>query len=296
MPLNSLNYYQHSGRFSMPGLFRFTMVMLVLTFLLAYFYNLLINIIPFIYFNVVFTLGFGVMIGFLARFFSYAGKVRNKPLIVGLAAFVAIVGWYMQWVALMGWLAFDSHGFAVYIESFIEFGSPTVMFQNMALVAQEGFWSLGFGSNGATVNGFVLQGVWVLEFIIMVAAAIFIAAKMQIEPFSERFDKWYKRHTVPYDFKYVANVNAFERQLQESPIDTLQNMPLGDARRHAKIYIYFLEEEEDQYLSLANVYVTNTEKNKKDIDTPIHLFRINKHTAASIINMQQPGQQESQQV
>lgn len=158
-------------------------------------YQLLIHWIPFIYVNILLTLGFGALLGLLTGLGLRRGQLRNN---IVAAALCTVVG-----AGAVG----CTH--LVAYENFLrnaasETGEPTSvlreqlsMEQFMALRAKGG-WKVGRSSSGrsAMTGGFVYF-VWGVESLILIGFAIFVGVSLVSDPYCEGCKEWTTEHKLP---------------------------------------------------------------------------------------------------
>jgi hypothetical protein len=174
-------YYRHSGEFSAGGLVIALLAGLAVGLPCAWLYAWLIHWNPFIYIDIVASLGFGGIVGLAVESSLVSHKCRNVPL-TALVAFVAIlISYYASWAV---WL----HALR---------GQPTLtlllhpaaMWQVILDVNEKGAWTL----RGSVVNGIPLWIAWILEAGFIVGAAVVLALQaMQQATYCESCDRFAK--------------------------------------------------------------------------------------------------------
>lgn len=148
-------HYRHSGRIPPAGLILVPLVGSLTAVVLGVIYSFAICYIPFIYLNLLFTIGFGMGIGFALAWAARVTQVRSA--MFGLLAMVVAVsvGYYAAWgadlLARAGfdefpsvWMAWHPEALADYIPAFYERGA----------------WTL---KGNTTVSGVFLGAVWAIE-------------------------------------------------------------------------------------------------------------------------------------
>src|SRR5205085_6856631 len=99
--MNNL-YYKPSGKFTLSGVALGLAAGVINGLILAFVYSYLISYIPFVYLNFLFTIGYGLLLGFIVGSMMRWGKVRNAWIGASVALVVALVSLYFSWAV---WLS-----------------------------------------------------------------------------------------------------------------------------------------------------------------------------------------------
>lgn len=179
--LGSGLYYKHSGRFFAGGLLVAILVGLLVGLPCGWIYAWLIHWNPFIYIDVLASLGFGAVVGATIETSLESHKCRSVP-VAGLAAFLVIsVSYYVSW--------------GVWLHALLDLPSiplilhPAAMWQAILAVNEQGAWSL----RGGVVKGIPLWICWALEAVCIIGTAVWTAvSSMQQACFCENCDRFAK--------------------------------------------------------------------------------------------------------
>ncbi len=275
-------FYKESGNVNVARMVAVYFMSFLATFVLGLTYSILVEIIPIVYLSFLLTVGFGLALGFIARFFNRISHNRNKRSRLALAAFLGLVANFFQWTA---YVAFAVNGgvptLGEYFSIMSWIFSSQSFFGVIADINSVGLWSMF----GVTVNGFVLTSIWIVEFLIILLGPIVAVYRTKPYPYSEVMNKWYPKLTLFNDFEHLATPVNLLNDLQQNPVQAIQNMEKGLAHRHTKVHLYYLEQEETQYLSFDKVTVESGEKKKKEVTPILYNFAISKQHANTISSL-----------
>jgi hypothetical protein len=220
--------YEASGRFGVQVL-PAVLVCLAVGVGLAWVYQWLIDLIPFIYVNVLLTVGFGLVLAFLIVTALRKGKNRSRALTFAVAVAVPLVA-----VAASFWWAYQFALPDLY-ESLVEEGKR----QKAEVVSREEFdglftfddwrqlrvetgWTVGrvtSSSNGPALSGFLVYVMWLIEAGILVGICLFGALFQSQEPYCERCDVWQTAETLgPW---MEVDGTTLRRAIREERLDPL---------------------------------------------------------------------------
>ena len=278
--MNTQNlYYQESGNVHIVRLTMAYAIFIALAMVLGYIYTLLSIFIPFVYLNFFITTGFGVVLGMLCRVLIRVSHARNKQSRVMLAVIVGLLANYFQWTA---YISYAYNGEIPSVTEYLSNLSWIVMPKNFLAaigeIYQYGTWSMF----GATVKGLPLAIIWILEAVIIVGSPVLAILKTEVYPYSEVLLRWYPKYTLFNDFESIAAAGILTGQLREDPVKALEALGLGTGHRHAKVHLYYLKEEANQYLTFENVYIERG-KDTKNREVVINNFAIDGATAERIL-------------
>lgn len=198
--MNSSAYYQPSGKVgSMAWVYALLMAFLVMP-VVAYLYAHGIRYNPIVYVSFLLTGGFGFLCGLATTWVIGAGKVRNPMVGMGIAIFIAVVAWYFHWAV---WLALilGKESFADLTITFNLAANPAGVFKIMALVNEEGAWSI----RGAQVSGVMLGLVWLIEFGVIVGLSVMMSSSKAKSPYDEATNQWTEEDELNYAFQFIPN-------------------------------------------------------------------------------------------
>jgi hypothetical protein len=174
-----MQIYRHSG--SIPivgGLLSVTLglgVALVGGFAYAYAFRW----IPIIYLNFLITLVFAALIGGAVYFGGHVGKVRNTLFSVVVGFLCALFGMWVYWGAYAWALGGVDLGILAW--------SPGFLIVFAQELFQNGSWGL---TSDAPVTGWVLVGLWVVEFGVISVVAVIAASLDSETAFCEQCQEW----------------------------------------------------------------------------------------------------------
>jgi hypothetical protein len=195
-----LDTYRPSGRFDSRALLAIVGVALAAA-ALAWPYQRLVDWIPFIYLNVLMTLGLGMALAFLLRWALRWGKVRSPSMAWGAAIGVVLVA-----VAASFYWAYRIsvpdvyEGLKEYAASEGEEPVSYEEFQELFTFDEwrearvESGWSIGSvgrsGGGGLALTGPFVYAIWLVEAGILVFFAAQAARGAAAVPFCETCDRW----------------------------------------------------------------------------------------------------------
>ena len=270
--------YRHSGKSNGIGFVIVLGLGTILSMTLGFAYNFLIVVIPFVYVNFFITLGFGLTLGYATKFFSRFGKIRNDVHNRILAVSVGFIGFVFQWIAYFVFLNSGEHSFQAFQSNFDLFYNPILLLELLIELNRTGSWEMF----GITFTDFPLWIIWGIEAGVIIGIPFLIAYRHPIIPFSESLNKWYPKYILKNQFERISTQNQFKQDLSKNIVDTIQNLSYGDPFRYSEISIYFLLDEETQYLSVDNIYIEEGGKGKH-IRTPvIHLLPMDNKAAKTL--------------
>jgi hypothetical protein len=225
-----IDYYKPSGKFSPVFILYFVLVSVLIFPLLGLAYAYLLWYIPIIYINFFVTIGYGFLIGITLNFLVIKkGKVRNPILaaVIGvLGAFIALYFHWASWLDLVinaGETIGDSNIgisisnvklFQVYELSM----QPNIVLEFMQVVNENGTW----GIKGATVSGWFLWIIWIIEALGIIVIASFSTYGQATKPFCEFSDNWYEEIVHPaFNFvfekdKLIQDIKNIDKHCFES--------------------------------------------------------------------------------
>lgn len=272
-------FYQESERISKPMLLLSFLLLFVISFFMAYAYLAATLFIP-VFLNPFLTIGFGLALGLFNSGVFRITKNRSKNSRYSIAIASGLFALFFQWnVALC--VAYTGHmpSFSLYFQSLNWINLPTDYFQSLADINETGWWKIG----KIPINGFALTVVWILEAIIILAIPIAFVYKHAVYPFSEKENRWYPKYTLLRDFESIPVGGRLLNDLKNGVLEAIASLEKGSATRHTKIHIYFLPEEDFQYLTFERV-----NENGGGINGRKHIvlnnFKIDTATAKAILN------------
>jgi len=174
--------YKHSGAVPPVGALITLLAGCVTAAILGVVYSYAIVYIPFIYVNILVTVGFGLALGFAVGWAGKAGKIRNNVALGCLGLLSGVVGLYVAWAS-------DAKA---RLDDGVWAFNPSLLQDYIGFFYDQGMWSV-FGDE--PVSGVMLAVVWLIEAVIIVGGAGVIAFGMNADtPFCERCDTWADVH------------------------------------------------------------------------------------------------------
>lgn len=271
--------YKHSGQSPLLGLFIAIGTGAILAIFLGFIYNFLIVTIPIVYVNVIISAGFGMILGYGIKFISRFTRIRNDRQNIILAAVVGFIGFYFQWIAYFVFLNYGEHSFQAYQENFDLFYNPAVFVEMLYGLSKVGSWEMF----GIPFRDFPLWVIWGLEALLIIGIPILIAYKHPIVPFSENLNRWYPKYVLKNQFESISSQNKFKERLLHNCAETITNLSHGEAFRFSEVSLYYLKDEQGQYISIDNVFIEDRGKGKSVRTPVVHLMRIDTNSADELM-------------
>lgn len=177
-------YYKHSGEVTVTGLAAGLFGGLFVGFVLSFIYAYLLAYIPFIYLNVISTLGYMFALGYVVGWLLKSGKMRNPVVGVFIAAIVSLVSYYICWAvwlsAMLGRADVDASAFSLALQ-------PVVLLKLILSINEHGAWKIG----SSPVTGFILWVVWFVEgSAVLIGPPVLTWRVLTSEPFCEHCGEW----------------------------------------------------------------------------------------------------------
>ncbi|AGC76756.1 hypothetical protein LX97_01414 [Nonlabens dokdonensis] len=277
---NQLKYYQESGKYHAPSLLLSVLAVVFLSLVLGYVYSAINYISPIIYINVLLVIGLGIVMGYTVLVLCKLSKVSNYKIRMGLAIFMGLLTLYFQWTAYLGFLVFDGlPDISWYL------GSLGWLFYNS--LEKELFFELyqygAYEVFRTQVTDYALLFIWLIEAGIIIATPILAVLRYVPLPISNQYNKFYDQYTLHKDFRSIGSGDLAAAQIQSNPLEVLRDFEKGKANRHSKFKIYYLPEENKQYLKAENVSVQPRNESKTEIDVIIKYLEITTSQAKDIL-------------
>lgn len=278
--MNQNNYfYEESGNINFLSSAISFLICGFLALVFGYVYSSLISIIPIVYANFLLTIVFGVSIAYLVKILVRLTHNRYRKSQMILALFTGIMANYFQWTT---YILFLYNGGIPSINELFQnlhwLVVPENMFHNIIEINKFGSW----GIFGIPFNGFVLTFIWILEALIIAGIPVLLIYKSNTFPYSEDLNKWYPKFTILKDFESISFMDSLTKSLLVEPISAIESLGKGHGLRHSKLHLYYLENEENQYLSFENIFVEQQGKGKTTKTLMINNFLISKQVAMEL--------------
>ena len=177
-------YYKHSGEVTVTGLAAGLFGGLFVGFVLSFIYAYLLAYIPFIYLNVLCTLGYMFALGFVVGWLLKSGKMRNPVVGAFIALIVSLASYYVCWAvwlsAMLGRGDVDVSAFSLALQ-------PGMVLRLILSINEHGAWTIG----KSPVTGVILWVVWFVEgSIVLVGPPVITWGVLTSEPFCEHCGEW----------------------------------------------------------------------------------------------------------
>jgi hypothetical protein len=185
-------YYRESGGVTVAGLAAGIGGGLVAAVVLAFAYSYLISYIPFIFLNILCTVGYAFALGASVAALFRWGKTRNSTVGMFVATVVALASYYLSWAV---WLSIVVSGGGFSISSWALAADPLGLWEVLQAVNERGVWTIGHGHGGSqnkdAVSGVLLWLCWGAEAVVVLAVAPVAAWKgLTAHPFCESCRTW----------------------------------------------------------------------------------------------------------
>ncbi|MDR0782977.1 MAG: hypothetical protein LBE83_04370 [Propionibacteriaceae bacterium] len=260
----NIGYYKPSGKVSPLFFLLFLLIIAIALPILSVVYSHLIYYIPFIYLNLLVTIGAGAVIGATMLWARKAGKARNRGVVAIFTLLAAIAFEYLQWCAYIPIVIAEAleEGFDIVTRLWDTLDllvTPSAVYEWAVLINENGIWGL---SKGTAVTGALLLGVWIAEFLIITVAAIIVGQIGAGDPFSEAGGKWYKQSKDTAQACLPADFDAMKARLEAGDISELYHLVrtgIVDSSSFLKIEFYeppASVQSAPYYLSVNHVTVT----------------------------------------
>lgn len=275
-------FYHESGKIDLIKQSLTYILCIGLALVLGYVYSVVTVFLPIIYLNALISIGFGLSLGFICRALFRLNHNRSKRSRIILAIIFGLLANYFQWTTYILW-AYEGAipGINEYLENILWIMVPDNFIYAITEINRIGPWEIA----GTQIKGFGLTTIWIIEFLIIMAGPIVAVLKTTIYPYSELQQKWYPKFTLFNDFQSVSGSSLLLKDLEENPLETIIGLGLGTGLRHTKIHVFYLKEENKQYLTFEKIYVESKQdgKTKTNSSIIVNNFKISNSVAEDIL-------------
>lgn len=271
-------YYKESGRATALYLTFAICTAIILAVITGYLYSALTIYIPLIYVNVLILIGAGLVLGNGTLILCKLSRVRNATVRYTLVLVMGIIAWYVQWSVFSFNYMTDS------LPSLTQLWDCLTGFMTDAYLWEAiGYY---YSKGGFTVGGFhifelVLIPIWVVEFIIFVAAPFYFATKYVPQPYSEEYEQWYEKFTLLRRFRVITDSPFTIEKLHNDSFTYLNELKSTSRTAHTQVSVYYMPREKQQYLLLE--HITYGSKNNKKTTPIIRNIAISNQQAGAIM-------------
>lgn len=272
-------FYEESNKIAFPGLLLAMSISTILAMGLGYLYTIIQVALPLVYFSALVTIAVAFGLSLVIRLIAKWTHNRNKRSQWILLLFTVILLNYFQWIAYV------LYAYIGQIPSFMEYLqnlgmlllAPRDFFSAIAQINEFGLWSIG----GVDVRGSLLGTVWAVEFGLLFLLPLLQIMRAPVFPYSETQGKWYPKYTLEEQFQSIPRVEKLLQDLQHNAVETIAALDLGRARRYTKVHVYYLPEEQAQYLSFE--LLTIDQNSNTDKEAILEHWRIDTAVAKQIL-------------
>ena len=270
--------YSEPKRLPPLNLILFLVFGLLFTALVSFLYGVFIGVSPLVYLNVFVTVIFGLTLAYGIKIMAKLFKVFKKKVVITSALVFGFLGVYLSWVAyLLFMVDLSTCAHHYFLEPYLTV-QPQVVFEIMADINRYGLWTIG----QMPVNGWLLASIWIIEAAIVIVVPYLILRSASFSPFSEQLNQWYVKFVLNKDFESIVMQSQMTEDLKQNPLRTIDNLNNGLANRYSRISVFFLSDEDQQYLLVENVSSDRSGNNKKSYSVAEH-FAISSTVAQALI-------------
>lgn len=179
-------------------------------------YQLLVSWIPFIYVNLVLTLGFGALLGALTGAGLKRGQLRNTVMATALCALVGAGA-----VGATHVVSYENTLRKVSAET----GEPTselrqqLTFQQFLTLKAKVGWKLGRHSSGSPLSGGFVYVIWGVEALVILGFTIYVGLSQVSDPYCEACKAWTTEHKLPE--RANGDVGAIKRDAAAGKLEDI---------------------------------------------------------------------------
>ena len=270
-------YYKPSNKMHPAGIAALLAGGVVAALVLALVYIYAVWYIPFVYVNFFLCLGFGLVLGAVLALLARLGKLRSPSAVGALALLVGLVAVYLEWGMYLT-LVFNTEttGTGANADTTTSFSlrlfadiitHPTAMWGAIRQLNETGTWSL----KGATPSGIFLGLIWVVEAVIIVGGAYFMAKAQATEPFSEVSNEWATEETLAHPLTFAQDAATTRAALEAGNFQHLTpHVGTGTEDPFARLKLHSAPNDHNcRYLTLENVTTTLDKKGKASQSTSV---------------------------
>lgn len=279
--LPMIETYKPSGKFGLLSL-PLLGIGIALVVLLAFIYQFAIYWIPFIYINVLLTIGMGIAIGVISSLVVTYGRIRSVTIGCSIAIFLVLA-------CLSAKFGFQ------YLQSINEYQDhiretqaltpeqdaglfQTVLtgysFTDHINERTEEGWRIGRITAGFPITGPFVYLIWLIEAGIVVFCAWTGAHTAASVPYNESVNQWADEEDIVMTLP-ITNYKMVQQIRSATTVDELLSIPIPKTDESNRFAVYTVnsipgQEMENAYLSVSQVVYTVDDKGEQQSDsTPI---------------------------
>jgi hypothetical protein len=247
-----LKKYTESGIAPPLNVAALILVAILVSLALGFAYNVLIQLISFVYVNVIIVFGFGYILGYVSRWLNLLFKIRSKKKSMLITAVIGVLAVYLQWCCFLYIYFTEDLSPIKDFESILGIISrPDLLVETMIEINQYGTWMF----RDASINGTILWCIWLGEALLMIAIPLRLYLLFDVLPFSEADNRWYKKSKIDKEFEYILLRKDFLKLFAENPVEGLNSLGKPDYRRYSEVYIYSDKNRRSFLIAIDNVTV-----------------------------------------
>lgn len=256
------NYYCSSQRVNFPGMIISYAVGIIIAFFGGYLYTSAIHIIPVIYLNIITVLGLALLLYYTVITLGKLTHNRNKTSLFIQLFILSLIAYMVQWdFTILHAFSGEFPTPGDFFSTFALIMNPSFFFAALKEINQSGLW--GF-SNDTMVTGWPLTIIWIVEGLLIIGLPLLFLKNKHLPPYSELLSKWYSKYILRQDFSGSIEYAMKDTAIEDLP-KLLLNAEKGAADRYSKIYIYYEEQEDNQYLTVEKISINSKNNTKKEI-------------------------------
>jgi hypothetical protein len=235
---------------------------LIYAVVFGYFYSALLKHLPFVYISFLITYFSGYLILLILPYTSrFTKSVSTKAYLTHAVIFSFLVV-YFQLAAYAAHVV--NEGFATfgqYLEDLSILMQPHKLIQVLNLIAENSNMRIG----GIDINGFTLWLIWVIEAAILMGVPIWGILQMPRLPYSQKLGVYYNHLVIKEAYKVAINIPKLLNMLKEDAVQTIFFLESGRPTHYMLVHIYYLPNEDVQYLSFEEVSIDHESKTTSEM-------------------------------
>lgn len=245
---------------------------------LAFVYQFLLELIPFIYVNALLTWGMGIGIGVISAFIIKTGHCRNVALAMLIGLALATTGLSAKYLWQFRAAVVEGRQWLETTDEISDENRPLVIaafeenynLQEHLQERVETGWSIGRGQNGAPVGGVLVYLVWLIEAGVVFYFAWTMSRAAVKEPYSEKMNLWADEAEMVMVLPITSDEMVSKIQSATS-VDELLEIPIPKTDQSAKLAQYIVnsipgKEMEDAYLTVNTIEYSVNKKGEQETD------------------------------